>query len=67
MKQLINRLRNPGTLVGLVGMIGLLLVQFGIEVDIEWLDKTIKIICSILFTLGLMNNPTSKGLDNPFK
>lgn len=67
MKQLINRLRNPGTLIGLVGMIGLLLVQFGVDVNIEWLDTTIKIVCSIMSVLGLTNNPTIKGLDNPFK
>jgi len=67
MKDLINRLRNPGTLIGLVGMIGLLLTQFGIQIDLEWLDTTVKIVCSIMTILGLANNPTEKGVYNPIK
>lgn len=67
MKDLINRLRNPGTLIGLVGMIGLLLTQFGIEIDLEWLDTTVKIVCGIMTVLGLTNDPTTKGVYNPIK
>ena len=63
----LKELRNFGTVMALVGMFGLLLNQFGINIDIEWLDKTADIVCSILVLLGVMNNPTTKGLDNPFK
>lgn len=62
MKDLINRLRNPGTLIGLVGMIGLLLTQFGVDIDIEWLNTTVKIICGIMTVLGLTNDPTTPGV-----
>lgn len=62
----LKELRNFGTIMALVGMFGLLLNQFGINVDIEWLDKTADIACSILVILGVINNPSTKGLDNPF-
>jgi len=67
MKELINRLRHPGTLIGLVGMVGLLLTQFGINIDLVWLDTTIKIICSIMTILGLTTNPTTPKVYIPFK
>ena len=67
MKDLIKRLRHPGTLIGLTGMIGLLLVQFGVNVNTEWLDTTIKIVASIMTVLGLTNDPLSKGVYNPIK
>ncbi len=67
MKELINRLRHPGTLIGLVGMVGLLLTQFGIDIDLVWLEKTIKIICGIMAVLGLTTDPTTKGVYNPIK
>ena len=62
-----NRFKNPGTVIALVGMIGLLVKQFGIEVDLEWLDTTINLVCSILVVIGLMNNPNTKGIDHPLK
>ena len=66
-----NDLRNPGVLLGLVSMVGLLLVQFGVKVDLEWLNETAELVITILSTLGLLvsvkNNPKTKGIDNPFK
>jgi uncharacterized membrane protein len=48
-----------------VGLIGLLLIQFGIAVDMEWLKNTANIVCSILVILGICNNPETSGLDLP--
>ena len=62
-----DRFKNVGTIMALVGMFGLLANQFGIDIDIEWLDQTADIVCTILVLLGVMNNPATKGLDNPFK
>lgn len=67
MKELIKRLRHPGTLIGLVGMIGLLLTQFGVKIDLEWLDTTIKIVCGIMTVLGLTTDPTTPNVYNPLK
>lgn len=62
----LERFKNTGTVIALSGLIGLLLIQLGVEVNLEWLDTTIKLICSICVVLGVMNNPTTKGVDNPF-
>lgn len=67
MRNLLERLKNPGTLVAIVSLVGLLLVQFGIEVDLVWLDETIKIVCALGIAIGVINNPESPGIDNPFK
>lgn len=67
----LNDLRKPGVLLGLVSMIGLLLVQFNVKVDLEWLNETAEIVVTILSMLGLLvsvkNNPDTPGIDNPFK
>ena len=67
MKDLLKRLKHKGTVLGLVGMIGLLLNQFGLQIDVEWLNTTVNIIFSILTILGLANNPTEPGFYNPIK
>ena len=62
-----NRFKNVGTIMALVGMIGMLLIQFGVKVDIQWLDQTANLVCGILVLLGILNNPNTKGLDHPLK
>jgi len=67
MKKFFTRLRHRGTIIGLGGMVGLLLIQFGFKVDLVWLDTTLKLICGIAAMLGLMNDPTTPGVYNPLK
>lgn len=67
MKKFLERFKNPGTVISLVGLVGLLLIQFGMEIDTEWLDNTTKIVCSICIILGVMNNPETPGIDMPKK
>ena len=61
----IKRFKNTGTIISLVGLIGLLLNQFGLQVDIDWINNTTNIICAILVILGICNNPSTNGLDLP--
>lgn len=61
----LKRFKNVGTIVSLVGLVGLLLVQFGVNIDLNWLDTTVKIVCSILVLLGICNNPNTNGIDLP--
>jgi len=61
----LERFKNTGTIISLVGFIGLLLNQFGLNVDLQWLNATINIVCSILVILGICNNPHTSGLDIP--
>ena len=58
-----KRFKNTGTIMALVGMFGLLANQFGLDIDIQWLDTTADIVCTILVLVGVMNNPNTKGID----
>lgn len=60
-----KRFKNPGTIVALFGAIGVVLQQFGIEVDQVWLNNTITAICAVLVILGIVNDPRTPGLDTP--
>lgn len=62
MQELLNRLKHPSTIISLVGLMGMLLIQLGVKVDMEWLNNTIQIICSILILLGVVNDPTTEGM-----
>lgn len=65
MKEYLKRFQNTGTIIALVAAIGLVLQQFGVKVDMEWLNNTVTAICSVLIILGIANNPTTGGIDMP--
>lgn len=65
MIEYLSRFKNVGTILSVVGLIGLLLLQFGINIDLDWLNTTTKIVCSLLVVLGICNNPNTEGLDLP--
>ena len=67
MKQYLERFKNVGTVMSLVGAVGLLLQQCGYNIDLEWLNNVATTICSILVILGICNNPTTSGIDLPGK
>ena len=39
-KNYMKRFQNVGTILAIVGAIGLILQQFGYKVDMEWLNNT---------------------------
>ena len=63
LENILNKLKNPQITIFLALQIGMLLMQFGVNVDSEWLNNTMVIICSILVVLGVMNNPNTKGFN----
>lgn len=65
MKEYLKRFKNPGTILAIVSVVGLLMVQFGINIDLVWLDATAKLACSLGLLIGVLNNPTSGGIDLP--
>ena len=67
MKQYLERFKNVGTVMSLVGAVGLLLQQFGYNINLEWLNNVATTICSILVILGICNNPNTPGMDLPGK
>ena len=65
LRNYLKRFQNVGTILAIVGAIGLILQQFGYKVDMEWLNNTTTAICSLLVLLGVANNPESAGIDLP--
>lgn len=61
----LKRFRNPGTILSIISLVGLLLIQFGIKIDLQWLDNTTKLFCSLGVLIGVLNNPTTTGIDLP--
>lgn len=66
-KQILNRLRNTGTIISIVSLILLILTTNGVEIDNERVMTTVKSICSIGVILGILNNSDTNGMDMPFK
>ena len=64
-KNYMKRFQNVGTILAIVGAIGLILQQFGYKVDMEWLNNTATAVCSLLVLLGIANNPENSGIDLP--
>ena len=62
-KNYMKRFQNVGTILAIVGAIGLILQQFGYRVDMEWLNNTATAICSLLVLLRIANNPQNSGID----
>lgn len=60
MEKLLKVLTNTKSLMALVGTFGLLANQFGLGIDIEWLEATMNLVCTILIILGVANN---EGMD----
>lgn len=67
MKNLIIRLKNTGTILSLVSLVVLILSVNGFNIDNERIITTVKALCSIGVLLGVLNNPTTNGIDNPIK
>lgn len=67
MKEYLKRFTNTGTIMSIISIIGLLLIQFGVDVDMAWLENTIKLVCSLGVVMGVLNNPTTPGIDIPKK
>lgn len=61
-----ERFKNVGTLLSIASLVGLILIQFGLEIDLEWLDTTVKLILNLGIVLGILNNSTTPGMDLPF-
>ena len=64
---MLDRLKNTGTIISIVSMIVIILTNLGFDVQNNTVMSIVEAICTIGVALGILNNPTTKGLDNPFK
>lgn len=67
MSELIKRLKNKGTLISIVSACVLILTVNGVKVDNERVMTTVNALCGIGILLGVLNNPTTPGMDNPIE
>lgn len=65
MSELVKRLKNPGTIISVVSGVVLILTTNGVGMDNNRVMTTVKAICGIGVLLGVLNNPTTPGVDNP--
>lgn len=65
MSSLITRLTNTGTLTAIVSAGIIIAQQLGLEFEVTVVNNILTSICAIGVALGILNNPTTDGIDNP--
>ncbi|MDB8987049.1 phage holin [Parabacteroides merdae] len=65
--EILNRLKNTGTIVAIGSAAVMIATNLGFDIDSEKVLYIINAICSVGVALGVLNNPTTSGLDNPMK
>lgn len=56
-KVIFERLKNPIVIMSIASQILIILSMFNVNVDVDLVTKVIVAGCSILVSLGVMNNP----------
>lgn len=64
---ILNRLKNTGTIVAIGSAEVMIATNLGFDIDSETVLYIINTICSVGVAVGVLNNPTVPGLDNPMK
>lgn len=64
-KEILERLKNTGTIVAIVSAVIMIIANLGFNVDTDKIMYIVNALCGIGVALGVLNNPTTKGLDNP--
>lgn len=67
MRKYLSRLRNPATIIGILGYVLTILTALGVAIDNEMIMKIVQSICAICVLLGILNNPETTGIDFPIK
>ena len=65
--EILNRLRNQGTIVAIASATIMIATNLGFDIDSEKVLYIINTLCSLGLALGVLNNPTTPGVDNPIK
>ena len=65
-KNLITRLTNVGTIIGLASAIIFILQSAGIVFDADKVGNIVRGVCAVGMFLGILNNSETKGVYIPF-
>lgn len=63
---MLDRLKNPGTIITIVSAALLIVSNCGLKIDNETIMTCVKAACTIGIALGVLNDPSTPGLDLPF-
>lgn len=66
MSEVLKRLKNPATITGIASAVLIIATNSGLVVDNEKVMAIINAMCFIGVSLGLLNDPTTPGMDNIF-
>lgn len=64
MNNIFKRITNTGTIISITSLVVLILTVNGVGVDDNRVMTTVKALCGIGILLGVLNNPTTPGIDN---
>ncbi len=67
MRKYLSRLRNPATIIGILGYVLTILTALGVAIDNEMIMTIVQSLCAICVLLGILNNPETTGIDFPIK
>lgn len=62
-KEIIKRLKNTGTIVAIASAVVMIVANLGFSVDSDKVMYIVNSLCGIGVALGVLNNPTTKGID----
>ena len=62
--EIIKRLKNPSTIIAIASSVIAILVNLGIDVESEIALNIVNSICTIGLSIGILNNPSTKGIDS---
>ena len=65
--EILKRLKNTGTIVSVASGLIIIYTNLGGQINNEVAMTIVNTICAIGVSLGVLNNPTTKGLDLPKK
>lgn len=60
MHDILRRLTNTKTLIGVVSLVVSILVTWGVEIPVQKVEYTVQALCTIGVMLGIMND---KGME----
>lgn len=67
MSEILKRLKNPSTIVAVASLVLGILTNVGVKVDNEAIMVVINSVCGIGVALGILNDPSTKGIDDALK
>lgn len=67
MSKLLSRITNTGTIMAIVSACIIIAQQLGFNFNVDAVNKIVTALCTIGVTIGVLNNPTTSGIDNLLK